>query len=165
MDLDQWLRDRLAAGYRRSAGEPVPPARYATAAPPRRNVMLKGLAVVAGSKAALAATAVVAFAGVGVGVKAATTGDPNPVNWGTQVTQQVTTCKAELAAGDHGIGQCVSNFAKQHGQATGQGHGSPAAHPTPHAHPTPPAHPTGPPSSAPNQSPPTPPPHPTPRAR
>jgi len=48
---------------------------------------------------------------------AATTGSLNPTVWGQQVTQQVASCKAQLADGQHGIGDCVSTFANQHGQA------------------------------------------------
>src|SRR4029077_2141627 len=48
---------------------------------------------------------------------AATTHSLNPSVWGQQVKQQVETCKDQLAQGDHGIGDCVSGFANQHGQA------------------------------------------------
>ena len=91
--------------------------------------MLKALAALAGSKAALAGTAAVALAATGVGVKTATTGSPNPLSWGAQVTQQVQTCKAartDLQHG-HGIGQCVSAFAKQHGQQNSDQHQNPNA--------------------------------------
>lgn len=157
MDFEQWMREQLAVSFRQADGS-VPSPRYASAAPnPRRNVMLKAFAALAGSKVALAGTAVVALAGTGVAVKAAATGDPNPTNWGSQVTQQVQTCKAELSPGQHGIGQCVSNFAKQHGKGSAEAspspHGHSSTHPTPRPHPTgkpaeadhptPPAHPTG----------------------
>ena len=68
---------------------------------------------------------------------AATTGSINPVDWGTQVSQHVASCKAALAAGQHGIGDCVSDFANQHGQTVasdarhhgnGNGNGSTNAH-------------------------------------
>jgi hypothetical protein len=62
---------------------------------------------------AVAAFAVVAAAAV---TEAAITGSADPSNWGRLVTQQVATCKAALATGEHGIGQCVSAFASQHGQ-------------------------------------------------
>lgn len=61
---------------------------------------------------AVAAIAVVAAAAVS---EAAITGSADPANWGKAVTLQVATCKAALKAGEHGIGQCVSAFAKQHG--------------------------------------------------
>jgi len=62
---------------------------------------------------------------------AATTGSVNPVTWGQQVSEHVAECKAKLADGQHGIGDCVSSFANQHGQAVasearhhGQGNGN-----------------------------------------
>jgi hypothetical protein len=58
--------------------------------------------------AAAAAAVVVA----GAATEIAVTGSLNPVNWGQSVQQQVTDCKAAaLAAGQHGIGECVSDFA------------------------------------------------------
>ena len=125
--------------------------------------MLKALAALAGSKVALAGTAAVALAATGIGVKTVTTGDPNPVNWGSSVTTQVQQCKdarpspdasPRPSPGSRGIGHCVSAFAKQHGQAKraehsqsglhatsgAHGTGKPATHPTPPPHPTPHAH-------------------------
>ncbi|MEA2644909.1 MAG: hypothetical protein QOG08_1935 [Chloroflexota bacterium] len=61
---------------------------------------------------AVAAFAVVAAAAV---TEAAITGSADPANWGQQVRQQVIACKAALQTGEHGIGLCVSAFAKQHG--------------------------------------------------
>lgn len=52
----------------------------------------------------------------GAATETAITGSLNPNDWGKQVTQQVQTCKDTLrASGTRGIGQCVSQFAKQHG--------------------------------------------------
>jgi len=64
--------------------------------------------------------AVVAFAAAGV--EAVTTGSVDPTVWGQQVKQQVATCKDALGQGEHGIGQCVSAFAQQHGQQTSDQH-------------------------------------------
>lgn len=62
------------------------------------------------------AVAALAAAGAGAVTEAALTGSLNPNDWGQQVTQQVQTCKDTLrASGVHGIGPCVSAFAKQHG--------------------------------------------------
>lgn len=61
---------------------------------------------------AVAAITVVAAAAI---TEAAITGSADPSNWGRLVTQQVATCKAALQTGEHGIGQCVSAFARQHG--------------------------------------------------
>ncbi len=48
---------------------------------------------------------------------AATTGSFNPVDWTQGMSKTVESCKAALAAGQHGIGECVSDIANQHGQA------------------------------------------------
>ncbi len=71
------------------------------------------LVVKAATGFAVAAIAVVAAAAVS---EAAITGSADPTNWGRAVTQQVAICKAALKTGEHGIGQCVSAFASQHGQ-------------------------------------------------
>jgi hypothetical protein len=72
------------------------------------------LAVKAATGFAVAVVAVLAAAAV---TEAAISGSADPSNWGRLVTQQVATCKAALKTGEHGIGQCVSAFASQHGQA------------------------------------------------
>lgn len=67
--------------------------------------------------AALAATA------AGAATEVAVTGSLNPADWGKQVTQQVQNCKDTLrASGTRGIGQCVSQFAKQHGKIVSAEH-------------------------------------------
>jgi len=66
--------------------------------------------------AALAATA------AGAAAEATITGSLNPDDWGQQVKNQVAACKAELETGEHGIGACVSAFAKQHGQLVSAEH-------------------------------------------
>jgi hypothetical protein len=70
------------------------------------------LAVKAATGFAVAVVTILAAAAV---TEAAITGSADPSNWGRLVTQQVATCKAALKTGEHGIGQCVSAFAKQHG--------------------------------------------------
>ena len=66
--------------------------------------------------AALASTA------AGAATEAAITGSVNPADWGQQVRQQVVACKAALETDQHGIGACVSAFAKQHGQLVSDQH-------------------------------------------
>jgi hypothetical protein len=66
--------------------------------------------------AALAATAAVAATEV------ASTGSINPANWGQQVKEHVDLCKDKLPAGERGIGQCVSSFARHHGDAVSDPH-------------------------------------------
>jgi hypothetical protein len=70
------------------------------------------LAVKAATGFAVAVVTILAAAAV---TEAAITGSADPSNWGRLVSQQVATCKAALKTGEHGIGQCVSAFAKQHG--------------------------------------------------
>ena len=82
-----------------------------------------GLKIATGfAVAAMAATAAVAATEVAI------TGSVNPADWGQQVTQQVADCKASAARlGIHGIGQCVSQFANQHGKAVSDAHKASAA--------------------------------------
>jgi len=91
------------------------------AIPPRRLVQSRTTrtrALVGGAGAALAAKLVsgVAVAAAAVTVAGATaTGSLDPTVWGQQVSNRVQECKAALADGQHGIGDCVSAFAKTHG--------------------------------------------------
>jgi hypothetical protein len=100
------------------------PARRVTPSGGRMKKLLGGAGAAIGLKiatgfavAALAATAAVAATEVAI------TGSVNPADWGQQVTQQVADCKASAARlGIHGIGQCVSQFANQHGKAVSDAH-------------------------------------------
>lgn len=77
-----------------------------------------GLKVLSGFAVAAAAATIAVAA-----TEVATTGSLNPLNWGQQVTQQVTDCKASAARlGVHGIGQCVASFARTHGKAVSDSH-------------------------------------------
>ncbi len=82
-----------------------------------------GLKIATGfAVAAMATTAALAATEVAI------TGSVNPADWGQQVTQQVADCKASAARlGIHGIGQCVSQFANQHGKAVSDAHKASAA--------------------------------------
>lgn len=166
-DMDEnhrWIETGLTASFdhidlRDAPGHP----RYRTTTPRwSRKTMspLAGLSALFTTKAAAAAAIVLTAAGGGVAVKAVTTGDPNPLNWGSTVTQSVQSCKAALTAGEHGIGSCVSSTANQHGQQERQAQASSApAHATGQPTTTPahatgqpsatPAHPTGQPSTTP----------------
>ena len=77
-----------------------------------------GLKILTGIAVAAAAVTV-----AGAATEVALTGSPNPLVWGQQVTQQVAACKASAARlGEHGIGECVSDFANQHGKAVSASH-------------------------------------------
>lgn len=69
--------------------------------------------------------AVVAFAAVAAGAttEVAVTGSLSPADWGQQVKKTVADCKKlAAAAGEHGIGDCVSDFATQHGDLVSDQH-------------------------------------------
>lgn len=70
------------------------------------------------SKAAVVILAAVVATGSATGVAAAA----NNGAFGQQVKTQVATCKAHLAQGVHGIGECVSDFAQRHGAQQRQQH-------------------------------------------
>src|SRR5215472_13634798 len=90
------------------------------------------LAAAVKSKAAVVVLATVVGVGaVGGGTAAAAASGA----FGQQVKAHVESCKDALAKGVHGIGECVSDFAQQHGaqqrqqhsqsqQNTSQGHGA-----------------------------------------
>jgi len=166
---NRWIDTRLAASFSHlDLPASAPEGRYQAVTPRwrrRRMSLLAGLPAILTTKTAAAAAIVLTAAGGGAVTKTVLTGNPNPTNWGSTVTQQVQSCKAALSAGQHGIGACVSSVATQHGQQQRQAHapatstehaGDPVAHPTdpvghPPTHPTHPVvhpseHPTGPPS-------------------
>jgi hypothetical protein len=111
----------------------------ATSVPPRRTVQSRTTrtrALVGGAGAAIAMKLVTGVAAAAAAVTvagAATTGSLDPNVWGQQVSHRVEECKAALAEGQHGIGDCVSAFAKTHGagvasdarhHGNGNGHGN-----------------------------------------
>lgn len=161
--FEQWLETELRNADT-EPGSTVPAPRYAVQEPPRhRGGVVRLLAGFGATKSALAASAVVALAAGGVITdKAVTTGDPNPFDhWGRVVTQQVQTCKDAPGTSGHGIGGCVSDKAKTHGDSVsesppGQGPGFvPIEPPSPHPTGAPPSlpaaatnHPTAMPSPA-----------------
>ena len=101
--FDAWLERELQRQLNAVAPRSPRPAqaRYQAAMPSRRYGLLRILPAVAAA-GAVTATAV--------------TGSPNPQVWGQQVKAQVESCKDLLHTGQHGIGDCVSDFASKHGQ-------------------------------------------------
>jgi len=85
--------------------------------------LMGGAGVALGLKLATG-LAIAAFAAVAAGAttEVAVTGSLNPADWGQQVKTTVADCKAKLAAGEHGIGDCVSDFATQHGDLVSDQH-------------------------------------------
>jgi hypothetical protein len=77
------------------------------------------------SRAAVAlVTAALALVAGSAVAAAAVTGSSDPGVWGRTVTQAVAECKDHLADGEHGIGQCVSEVARRHGEAQKEAHGN-----------------------------------------
>ena len=54
----------------------------------------------------------------GAATETVITGSVNPTVWGQQVKLQVDACKDKLQAGQHGIGECVSDFTSKHEETT-----------------------------------------------
>jgi hypothetical protein len=88
------------------------------------SVLAKAVAMVSTKGAVGLAVALLAVGAAGVATEASVTGSANPANWGQAVVDQVTKCKDALKPGQHGIGQCVSTFAKTHGQQVSSQHAS-----------------------------------------
>ena len=164
--LEQELERRVAA---ESGPKPLPSQSVYHAAFLQGGTavsILSHVSSVISAKAAggLAAAALVVGGGAAAGVA---TGSPNPAVWGQAVVATVKDCKSALTSGQHGIGDCVSTFAKQKGQQERSAHASsarenhpteaPTSHPTgaPTSHPTeaPTSHPTGAPTSHPTGKP------------
>ena len=124
-DLERELETELHRVLDPLAALPIPARRQA---PGRTGIR----ALVGGAGAALTfklLTGVAAAAAAVTITGAAATGSLNPADWGQQVAEQVASCKAKLASGQHGIGDCVSSFASQHGSAVASaarqhGHGN-----------------------------------------
>ena len=129
--FDQWLGQALnhhAAAH--SGPSPLPmQAKYHAAhvAAAMHVPLLAKIAAVISTKTAIGASIGVLAVGA-AGGEAIITDSINPSDWGKQVVQQVNQCKDALAPGSHGIGQCVSSFASQHGKKVSSEH---KANPTP----------------------------------
>jgi uncharacterized membrane protein YgcG len=133
--FDLWLGQELKQHAQAQGGpSPMPAqAQYHTAYLKGMHMpFLAKVAAVLTTKAAIAVTAGVVAVGAASVSEAVITGSVNPADWGKQVVQQVQKCEAALAPGTHGIGQCVSSFASQHGKQVSSQH---RATPTPgHGH-------------------------------
>jgi hypothetical protein len=64
----------------------------------------------------------------GAATETVITGSVNPSVWGQQVQGSVQACKDRFAtSGQHGIGECVSDFASKHGEWASDSNQSPEA--------------------------------------
>jgi hypothetical protein len=118
-----WLEDELGKGYASFSASPAP-----AGAPYRAGMHAVEPHRFPGGRAVRAAI-VVAVAAIGLMgttalAAAAVTGSANPQAWGRYVTDAVSTCKSELASGQHGIGECVRAIARQKGAQERDEHSS-----------------------------------------
>jgi hypothetical protein len=124
-DFDNWLEAELGKGFARSAQLSQAKVdgyhgfvRWGQGSPR----ISRGRPFV--GKAAMAfAAAALSLGTVGAAAATAVTHSVDPQAWGQQVESAVAECKADLSPGQHGIGDCFSAFARQHGYANGAGHG------------------------------------------
>jgi hypothetical protein len=147
-EFDLWLNDELGKGYAAfRAAQPPAGAPYRATAPapnPRGRAARAAMVVLAVAIGLMATTMLAA---------AAVTGSANPQVWGQYVSDAVSTCKNELANGQHGIGKCVSAIARQKGSqqsnqhSNASGNGASKSHPSPKGRPS--GLPSGPPSTRP----------------
>ena len=111
-EIERELEEALHRVLDPIAARPIPPRR----SPATRSAFKT---VMGGAGTALTVkvlTGVVAAAAAVTVAGVVTTGSLSPADWGQQVTQTVQTCKDNIAnSGQHGIGDCVSDFANQHG--------------------------------------------------
>ena len=126
-EIERELESELHRVLDPLSAQPIPARRLSGRSAALRAVL--GGAGAALTMKLLTGVAVAAAAVTVTGV--ATTGSFNPVDWGHQVSQHVADCKKVLGEGEHGIGDCVSSFATQHGTVVasaarqhGQGNGS-----------------------------------------
>jgi len=114
--FDQWLEDELSRTLTPIVSQPARPgqARYQSVRSGRLSMSRKAMVGLAAATLAVA----------GSGVLAAASGSVNPQVWGQQVKSAVEQCEAELQPGQHGIGGCVSAFARQHGEQMRTQHGA-----------------------------------------
>jgi hypothetical protein len=125
--FDRWLEQQLqneAAGAKGPSPAPAQATYHAAYLQGglHMSVLAKVAALVSVKGAIGVAAAMIAVAAAGAATEATVTGSANPNDWGQQVVQQVAKCKAALTPGSHGIGQCVSAFAKQHGPQVSADH-------------------------------------------
>ena len=111
-DLDRELEFELHRILDSIDREPIPTRRTVQSRTTRTRALVGG----AGAALAMKLVSGVAVAAAAVTVAGASaTGSLDPSVWGQQVSQRVQQCKDTLADGKHGIGDCVSAFAKTHG--------------------------------------------------
>jgi hypothetical protein len=124
-DFDNWLEAELDKGFARSTQLSKAKVDGYHGFVPRGQGSQRistGRPFVGKAAMALAA-ATLSLGTVGAAAATAVTHSANPQVWGQQVENAVADCKTALSSGQHGIGDCVTAFAKQRGSAHRAGHG------------------------------------------
>ncbi len=121
-DFERELERELHRVLDPIAAAPIPLRRPTSAGFSKR--LLGGAGAALGLKLATGfAVAAFAAAGAVATTEVAITGSLSPADWGQQVTKTVADCKkVAAAAGQHAIGDCVSDFASQHGDLVSNQH-------------------------------------------
>jgi hypothetical protein len=125
-EFDSWLGAELDKGFTRSSiRSRAGVGGYKNAVSRRRRLHLGPSAGVpfAGKVAMGLAAATLSLGAVGAAAATAITHSIDPQVWGQQIREAVADCKETAKSGRHGIGDCVSAFATQHGTAKRAEHG------------------------------------------
>lgn len=139
--LDQELR-KAVGGLTGPSPMPVQAAYHLAATAGGWASLVSTIVAAASTKSAAGLAAAVLVAGGGTVAAASATGSTNPDVWGQAVKAAVTTCRAQLPPGEHGVGPCVSSFARQNGAEEKKEHAASGARQNhPQGHPEEPPHP------------------------
>jgi hypothetical protein len=123
--FDRWLEQQLQQEVANAGGASPSPSQAQYHAAYLQGGLHMSFLSKAGPLASAKGAAALAMAVLAVGAvsaEAAAAGSADPVKWGPAVVNQVKTCKDALPQGQHGIGQCVSAFAKTHGKQVSSEH-------------------------------------------
>jgi hypothetical protein len=125
-DFDSWLDAELDKGFARSSVRSqagIGHYKNVVSRHRRLHQMSPAGLPLAGKAAIALAAATLSLGAVGAAAATAVTHSTNPQAWGQQVKAAVADCKKARTPAQHGIGDCVSAFARQHGAATRAEHG------------------------------------------
>jgi hypothetical protein len=127
--FQHWLGEELERGLSARTGRVRPTSAQLTSilgSSGRGRGRLPGGLTLKAAGVAVAAVILTATGALAAGTAA--TGSPNPAVWGQQVSDHVTACRNALQSGQHGLGECVSDFAQKHGAAERAQHSQAGQH-------------------------------------
>ncbi len=125
-EFDKRLEAELDRGFAALSVRPIPAPRYRSAQfAAQGNPVAGAWAAISGRKALASLLAAATLTLGGTLAAAAATGTP-PLELAIQISSAVVTCKQNLDAGRHGIGDCVSEFVQTQRPAGGRNQRGPA---------------------------------------